>query len=475
MKKTTFQKVLFVGLLLMTKTASAWAQSASVTLPTADTWVSEKSNVASGAGSTFEIRTSSTEPAYYYGLLSFEFNSPAVGYRVKSAKLRLVTRYKKGDSATSLYPFEGSFTEQSVYSNVQSDIAAALSQTPVARFKAKGDGVWAPTDKSISEAYTIAAAWQNIIDLTPYVQSLSTNRLSLLVAKDFDQASSTQFFTKEVTDLTNTTYGVTFAQADLQPQLTVEYEPDPTQVVSTATNTGDTYLRMGNTVKRGAEPTMEVLTDLTNGKDFVGLLSFALPAEVLSGGYTVQQATLRLVTERCKGVMAMSLYPYGHAFAEDAVYADEASYVEAARQTTPVTFDVAFGVRGRSLALDDVSASPELSAWTNTIDVTTLVKSASSSVLNLMLASADGNTNSNKFFSKETGDVANAKDANYTYAAADLVPQLTVVCTKAEPTGINGMGKAAKPQGIFTLQGVKVERPLGKGVYIIEGKKVLVK
>jgi hypothetical protein len=63
--------------------------------------------------------------------------------------------------------------------------------------------------------------------------------------------------------------------------------------------------------------------------------------------------------------------------------------------------------------------------------VTTLVKSATTPAINLMLASADGNANSNKFFTKETGDVTNAINTSYTYAAADLVPQLTVVCTKA--------------------------------------------
>jgi hypothetical protein len=168
--------------------------------------------------------------------------------------------------------------------DVASDVtAAALGQTPVATFKANGDRAYAPTDGGITSAYTTASAWQNFIDVTSYVRSLSSNSFSLLVAKDYDQANSSQFFTKEVTDLTNTTYNVTFAQADLQPQLTVEYEADPTQVTSTATSTGDTYLRMGNTLKRGAEPTMEVLTDLANSKDFVGLLRFVLPTEVTSG------------------------------------------------------------------------------------------------------------------------------------------------------------------------------------------------
>ena len=430
MKRSTLRQFLFVSLMLMTETTT-WAQSTSVSLPTADTWVSEKYTTSYGTKNTLEVRTSSSESAYYYGLISFQFTKPNVGYRVKSATLRLVTRYKKGDSSTSLYAFGGDFTESSVYTDVASDVTTALGQPPVATFKANGDRTYAPTDGGISSTYTTASAWQNFIDVTSYVRSLSSNSFSLLVAKDYDQANSTQFFTKEVTDLTNTTYGVTFAQADLQPQLTVEYEADPNQVTSTATSTGDTYLRMGNTVKRGTETTMEVLTDLANSKDFVGLLRFALPTEVTSGEYTVQQATLRLVTERCKGVTSMSLYPYGHDFSEDAIYADETSYVDAAREETPVTFNVAFGVRSKSLVLDDISANPDLSAWTNTIDVTSLAKSATTPAINLLLASADGNANSNKFFTKETGDVTNAINTSYTYAAADLVPQLTVLCTKA--------------------------------------------
>ncbi len=221
MKRSTFRQFLFVSLMLMTKSAPSWAQSTSTFLPTADTWVSEKYTTSFGNSNTLEVRTSSSEPAYYYGLVSFQFTKPNVGYRVKSATLRLVTRYKKGDSSTSLYAFGGNFTESSVYSNVASDVTTALEQAPIATFKAKGDRTWAPTDGGITSAYTTASAWQNFIDVTSYVRSLSSNSFSLLVAKDYDQANSTQFFTKEVTDLTNTTYGVTFAQADLQPQLTV--------------------------------------------------------------------------------------------------------------------------------------------------------------------------------------------------------------------------------------------------------------
>lgn len=202
-----------------------------------------------------------------------------------------------------------------------------------------------------------------------------------------------------------------------------------TSITTTATINADTYVRKGNTANHGEETTMEIRTTKNDSKDedFVGLMSFSIPTAAVG---KVTKATLKLVTERCKGATSMNVYPYSHDFAESAKYEDEADYITAARNTTPTSFDVAYGVRSKSLASDDISTGAELSKWTNTIDLTSFATAES---FNILLAS-DNNTQSNKFFTKEATDVTNAKNGAYTFSAADLQPQLTITYDNSTAT-----------------------------------------
>ena len=70
-----------------------------------DTWV--RSNSPSntwGTQETLEMKTDATNSQSFYGLLSFDVPATDDGYQVKSATLRLVSQYKKGDSKMRLYP-----------------------------------------------------------------------------------------------------------------------------------------------------------------------------------------------------------------------------------------------------------------------------------------------------------------------------------------------------------------------------------
>ena len=63
-----------------------------------DTWV--RSNSPSntwGTQETLEMKTDATNDQNFYGLLSFDVPATDDGYQVKSATLRLVSQYKKGD------------------------------------------------------------------------------------------------------------------------------------------------------------------------------------------------------------------------------------------------------------------------------------------------------------------------------------------------------------------------------------------
>ena len=64
------------------------------------------------------------------------------------------------------------------------------------------------------------------------------------------------------------------------------------------------------------------------------------------------------------------------------------------------------------------------------------------------------------------------------FAADDLVPQLTVVYKqKGNTTGISSEQRTTgiPSTGIYTLYGVRVDQPMAKGVYIVNGKKVVIR
>ena len=197
--------------------------------------------------------------------------------------------------------------------------------------------------------------------------------------------------------------------------------------------TADTWIRKGNTSTHTTEATMELHSEFTTTDgvttytaDFLGLMKFALPEEAIGH---ITSAKLRLVTERCKGSTTANIWPYSNDFVESTKYSNEETYVNDARKNTPITFNIQYGVRSNSLASDDISKGPELSKWTNNIDITSIVEKATTSNVAIMIGCATSNSNAAKFFTKDAIDVTNAKNSEYTYSAADLVPQLTIEYT----------------------------------------------
>ena len=67
---------------------------------------------------------------------------------------------------------------------------------------------------------------------------------------------------------------------------------------------------------------------------------------------------------------------------------------------------------------------------------------------------------------------ADIYDGELTIPADIIDGDLSIVVTYTEPTGINAIGGNNLPKVIYDLQGRRVVNP-GKGVYIINGKKVM--
>lgn len=196
-----------------------------------DTWV--RSNSPSdtwGTQETLEMKTDATNSQSFYGLLSFDVPATDDGYQVKSATLRLVTYYKKGDSKMRLYPLTSAVTNKTTYNDVADRITSALEGEPIAEFAMKGDGTKAPVDK-ISEAFYTVDAWTNNIDVTASVKPLAGATFSVFIAKVMDQpGKSNKIYSSRAKDMTNT--NIIFKGEDLVPQLTIVYEKSGTTGIS---------------------------------------------------------------------------------------------------------------------------------------------------------------------------------------------------------------------------------------------------
>ncbi len=200
-----------------------------------DTWV--RSNSPSntwGTQETLEMKTDATNGQNFYGLLSFDVPATDDGYQVKSATLRLVSQYKKGDSKMRLYPLSSAVTSKTTYYEVADQITSALKGEPIAEFAMKGDGTKAPFDK-ISEAFYSVEAWTNNMDVTSSVKPLAGATFSVFIAKVMDQpGTSNKIYSSRAKDMTNTniTPNITFKGEDLVPQLTIVYEKSGTTGIS---------------------------------------------------------------------------------------------------------------------------------------------------------------------------------------------------------------------------------------------------
>lgn len=174
------------------------------------------------------------------------------------------------------------------------------------------------------------------------------------------------------------------------------------------------------------KPDLELWTSRDNDKaittDFVALMSFDIPTKP---GYAVKSATLRLVTERAKGTMA--IYAFGAEISNKDTYNSQLDNVTAARKSDPLLIVKLRGTENKSVT--DAGASSNLEDWVNDIDLTSYVKTNGTGKLNLLFANAAESTKTAiKVFSSDAADKTNTNvTPNFTFKAEDLRPQLTVV------------------------------------------------
>jgi len=250
--------------------------------------------------------------------------------------------------------------------------------------------------------------------------------------------------------------------------------------------TADTWIRLSNKTNQASAINMEIQTytntsDASKNVSMLGLMSFEVPAEALAEGSTITKATLRLVTKRMKGDRNVNVYKYV-AFEEKTVYETEAENVAASMidGNLLATFK-AEGKADADITSDEIvnTSFTNIAKWTTNVDMTEAVKSLSDGKLNILLAKQKDEAKSTQIFTKEAKDVTNTKntDTPITFAATDLIPQLTIVYEKSSTDGISEVKVGATTSdAIYNLQGVRMNgKNLPAGIYVKNGKKFIVK
>lgn len=362
----------------------------------------------------------------YIGLMSFDIPSKS-GYAIKSATLRLVTERYKGSATLSIYSLgNNAVSDADTYNSQKANVEEARQNEPFVTITPKGTHGKAAFDGGASSDIN---DWTNYIDLTLLAQKCGSGKLNLLFVNPSAKSNNdvVRFYSSDAKDMTNTNVepNFTFAAADLHPQLTVVYEEIKDAKQDVSLPTADTYVRKGNKDNNASKITMEILSSEDRAKDFVGLMSFAMPAEVIYSNYAINKATLRLVSERAKGSRAINVYKYT-SFEENTIYDNESTNIASARTADNLICSFEAVGQDASIAVDALKNEyKEINAWTNTLDFTDFVKGLDTNTFSILLDKPN-NTAQTLFFTKDAKDFTNSKDANLSFSKDDIVPQLTV-------------------------------------------------
>lgn len=485
MKKELLQCL--CGITLSMTASAAFAQDINESLSvksdvTLRTDQADKSFPANGALEMYTERNDDGSiKTDFVGLMSFQIPVKD-GYSVKSANLKLVTERAKGDIA--IYAFGADVSDADTYNSQKANVEAARSQTPLIVKKLNGTSGKATFDGGASSNLE---DWINNYDLTDYVQSLSSGKLNLLLVNNANSTPvSIQVYTSDAQDVTNerVTPNFTFKAEDLKPILTVVYEKDETQKVSTSTSIADTWVYRGANGNYGSQDVVELCYQLnddnTVNKEIDAMMSFQLPALALNSDYEIESVNLRLTAERVKGDRTVEVYGY-QAFEEDTNFANEGDKIEAAK--TADNLITSFSAKGshQAMAYDKFADEyKSVEAWTNNIDLTEYVKKQDSRDIHILLTKTPNSGESIKFYTKDLqNDVTNPNFTDLVFHKEDLLPQLTVVYKKNSVNGVEHVVlnvPSAKSDAVYNLQGVRMNsKKLPAGIYVKNGKKFVVK
>lgn len=199
----------------------------------------------------------------------------------------------------------------------------------------------------------------------------------------------------------------------------------------------------------------------------VGLIGFRF---ALPDGKEVEEATLRLVTERVKG-NEVSLYAYSNHFDEaTANWNSEKEHIASVEE--PLLTFTAAGHKEKSIYDSGIRQDCQnLEAWTNEIDLTEYFTTLSKDCnrVNFLLKQ---NGNQVCFFSKETkgqGGAFNGTSAQTDLRAEQLMPRLTVIYKeKGHSSATETIFCEQESTEYYNLMGMRIQNPSRGNIYIVK-------
>lgn len=464
-----------------------------------DTYVRKGNTADNGKRPNMEVYTytDKEESLDFVGLMGFKLPDDLLkeGAQLHKAQLRLVTKRVKGSPIIDMYAFYRDFEESATYDMMESQINTMRDQGRMHRFYARGQaGMDIVSDSlKLADDYVDISKWTNLIDMTILVENAMTDdgKIRFALMSPVNGKDAKMFFTKEADSIKNERMDI--KDIYIVPQLTLIYTPGAGASTITAKNVeatpnADTFVRKGSTNDNSISTCIEAYTyhEGNTDIDFVGLLSFALNEEVQSvrrraqaGELELFSATLRLVTKRVRGERDMNVYLLNTPFSNLSTYAELEDAIKETRENAKyATFKTA-GQANKDITTDSGltgTYKTSIVAWTNEIDLTELVKGMDTGTLRLMLSAPGNERSSKQYFSSEAESFTNENNKDFIVAAEELVPQLVISYRNPNATDIEEVFTipATENEEIYDLRGHRV-KAAGKGVYIVNGKKVLMK
>lgn len=210
-----------------------------------------------------------------YGVMSFEFTEPGDGQEVKSAVLRTMTCvFNGGDRTLKVYALpEYVDADDATWNSLGDNLTTALASEPIASITIVGQLGQNISKSGLSEKFQTVESWQNTIDLTDYVKTLSTNKFSILIAKVTDENKNSQFFQKEAPAMNwdaSINDGAAVSEEDVRPLLTVTYKAKGEATAIQTVNTQNAPVRKGIYTLSGQRLSQPVKgINIINGKKVV--------------------------------------------------------------------------------------------------------------------------------------------------------------------------------------------------------------
>lgn len=236
--KFTLMALLLAGLTMPSLQAQ---ETKTVKFPvTADTWIRE-SEPNGNKGDKDAVELGMDGETARAGLFAFDFKAEP-GMKVKSATFHFITKLARqnNDMKTKIYAYDNDFEEMKATWNTEKDYyAAAIENDPLAAFDIKGQNGKALYNE-LSADYQSLEAWTNDVDVTSYFTDSNNedHRVNFMMNYLNNASPQTRIYPKENNGESAYQYGAALTKEQLDAYLEVTFEAE-------ATDSPDIYLLCG--------------------------------------------------------------------------------------------------------------------------------------------------------------------------------------------------------------------------------------